>query len=51
MQNNKHDFAVTADSFQDFEGIGKMKNYYCQVVDSTSLRDLVICIFHQEACG
>ena len=40
--------AVPVGSFHEFEGIGKMKNDFCQVVDSTSLRALVIDISNQR---
>ena len=40
--------AVPVDNFLDFEGIGKMKNDFCQVVDSTSLKALVIDISNQR---
>ena len=40
--------AVPGGSFHEFEGIGKMKNDFCQVVDSTSLKALVIDISNQR---
>ena len=40
--------AVPVGSFHEFEGIGKMKNDFCQLVDSTSLKALVIDISNQR---